>query len=287
MASQEDATKREILSLVGILQHAAKVIRPGRTFVGHMYEAAAKVQELDYFTRLNTNFRSELYWWHIFITHWNGTCFLPLSTPTLSIQTDASGLWGGGGFFNGKWFQIQWQKEWVTQTIMAKEVMPIVVSCATWGCYLSKQSILFQCDNTGVMAAIKKGSIREPVVMNLLRTLWFFVAHFDITLHIEHIAGMCNCAADPLSRNNLSQFFLSCPQADHLPSPVPHELYQILAVNTPDWTSPHFIHLFNTITSLIPRLSDRKKATKGWGEEKVAASESLVSTVLQFIRFIA
>ena len=111
MASQEDATKREILSLVGILQHAAKVILPGRTFVGRMYEAAAKVQELDYFTRLNTNFRSDLYWWHIFITHWNGTCFLPLSTPTLSIQTDASGLWGGGGFFNGKWFQIQWQKD--------------------------------------------------------------------------------------------------------------------------------------------------------------------------------
>ena len=97
---------------------------------------------------------------------------------------------------------------------------------------------------------------------------------------------MCNCAADSLSRNNLSQFFLTCPQADCFPSLVPHELYQILAVNALDWTSPHFIHLFNTIISLIPRLLDRTKATKGWGEEKAAASESLVSTVLRFIRFI-
>ena len=39
--------------------------------------------------------------------------------------------------------------------------------------------------------------------------------------------------------------------------------------------------------SLVPRLSDRAKATKGWGEEKAAANESLVSTVLRFIRFIA
>ena len=39
--------------------------------------------------------------------------------------------------------------------------------------------------------------------------------------------------------------------------------------------------------SLVSRLSDRAKATKGWGEGKAAANESLVSTVLRFIRFIA
>ena len=34
--------------------------------------------------------------------------------------------------------------------------------------------------------------------------------------------------------------------------------------------------------SLVPRLSDRMKATKGWGEEEAAANESLVSTVCGF-----
>ena len=34
------------------LQHAAKVVRPGWTFVSHMYSTAAKGQELDYFTRI-------------------------------------------------------------------------------------------------------------------------------------------------------------------------------------------------------------------------------------------
>lgn len=33
---KKKATKREILSLVGLLQHAAKVVRPGRTFVRHI-----------------------------------------------------------------------------------------------------------------------------------------------------------------------------------------------------------------------------------------------------------
>ena len=59
---KKSATKREFLSLVGLLQHAAKVVRPGRTFVSRMYSVAASVQELDYFTRLNREFRSDIYW---------------------------------------------------------------------------------------------------------------------------------------------------------------------------------------------------------------------------------
>ena len=38
-------TKKDILSLVGTLQHAAKVVRPGRT---SLYAAAAKVAELEF-----------------------------------------------------------------------------------------------------------------------------------------------------------------------------------------------------------------------------------------------
>ena len=64
---RKNATKREILSLVGHLQHAAKVVRPGRTFVARMYATAAKVLQLDYYTRLNEDFRSDLWWWYTFL----------------------------------------------------------------------------------------------------------------------------------------------------------------------------------------------------------------------------
>ena len=46
---------------------------------------------------------------------------------------------------------------------------------------------MFQCDNTGVVAAVSKA--KEPVVMHLLRSMWFFVAHFDMSISIEHISG--------------------------------------------------------------------------------------------------
>ena len=43
---KRNATKREILSLVGLLQHATKVVRPGRIFVRCMYSTAAKLQQM-------------------------------------------------------------------------------------------------------------------------------------------------------------------------------------------------------------------------------------------------
>ena len=229
---KRNATKREILSLVGLLQHAAKVVRPGRTFVRRMYVVAARVQELDYYTRLNRDFRSDLHWWHAFLQEWNGASFFHLTgstNPKARIQTDASGSWGCGAFFNGRWFQWQWPREWSPIAIMAKELAPIVLACAVWGPQLRRKEVLFQCDNTAVVAALHKGSAKEVLVMHLLRCLWFFTAHYDIALQCEHIAGVKNCAADQLSRYNMHAFFHFNPQASLLPTPLPPELLEIVA----------------------------------------------------------
>jgi len=96
--SKKKTTKREILSLVGLLQHATKVVKPGRTFVARMYNEATRLKCLSYYTRLSKGFRSDLRWWHLFVCYWNGVSFLdcvmsPLP-PDTQIKTDASGTWG-------------------------------------------------------------------------------------------------------------------------------------------------------------------------------------------------
>ena len=111
------ATKREILSLVGLLQHATKVVRPGRTLVARMYVTAAKLQKMHFLTRLNKVFRSDLMWWHTFLQSWNGLSMLrhpalrTASESDLSIQTDASGSWGCGAVFNTQGLQWRWPPE--------------------------------------------------------------------------------------------------------------------------------------------------------------------------------
>ena len=159
------ATKRQILSLVGLLQHASKVVVPGRTFTARMYSKAASIKKLHYFTKLDNSFRSDLHWWHTFISAWNGRSFLHVisqQVPTdCSIYTNASGSWGCGGIFRDKWFQYAWTAEWLEIGIMTKELLPIVISCAVWGPAIYQKSIEVQCNNTGAVSAINKGFTRE------------------------------------------------------------------------------------------------------------------------------
>ena len=90
---------------------------------------------------------------------------------------------------------------------MAKELFPIILSCAVWGKLLWRQKVLFQCDSSSVVTSIQKGSCKDSQVMHLLRILSFFSAYYDIELIAAHIPGVANATADHLSRNNLLLFF--------------------------------------------------------------------------------
>ena len=54
------AKKRQIFSLVGLLQHTTKVVKPGWTFVARMYKAAAKLKQPHHVARLTKDFKSNL-----------------------------------------------------------------------------------------------------------------------------------------------------------------------------------------------------------------------------------
>ena len=59
--------KRELLSLIGQLQHACRVVRAGRTFLLRMIDLSSVPKELDHWVRLNRAFQSDLHWWDLFL----------------------------------------------------------------------------------------------------------------------------------------------------------------------------------------------------------------------------
>ena len=130
---KRNCTKRELLSLMGVLHHACQVVRPGRTFLRQMIELSKVVKQPYHHLRLNTEFRSDLEWWILFLPRWNGVSMLTslYSRPhTVSITSDASGSWGCGAFSStNQWFQLQLPVEWASVHITVKELLPIVVSC--------------------------------------------------------------------------------------------------------------------------------------------------------------
>ena len=87
-------TKRELLSLIGQLQHACCAVKAGRPFLRRMIDLSMKVREPHHKLRLNVGFRSDLHWWALFLPSWNGTGMMSGVTPARHvwvITSDTSG----------------------------------------------------------------------------------------------------------------------------------------------------------------------------------------------------
>ena len=54
--------KRELLSLVGVLSHASKAVRPGRAFLRRLIDLLMVVKHLDHYVRLNGSAGSDIEW---------------------------------------------------------------------------------------------------------------------------------------------------------------------------------------------------------------------------------
>ena len=55
--------RRELLSLIGNLNHAAAVVAPGRTFWQHLIELSSTMRHLDHHIHLRVQARSDMLWW--------------------------------------------------------------------------------------------------------------------------------------------------------------------------------------------------------------------------------
>ena len=239
-------TRKELESLIGTLQHACKVIRPGRSFLRRAISLLSIAKRPHHHIRLNHEFKSDLMWWKVFGSHWNGASLLiaPQSTPQVMLTSDASGAWGCGAWSESDWFQLQWDKSSAAKQITIKELLPIVIAAVIWGHSWHGHQVVSRCDNSAVVTVINNRYSREKDLMQLLRCLFFIEAHFQFHLRAIHLPGALNAPADDLSRNRLSAFLEKVPEANPLPSPVPPSLLQWLLHPRLDWTSPTWTQLF-------------------------------------------
>lgn len=142
-------SRKELESLIGLLNHACKVVRSGRSFLRRMIDLLHSTHRHPGTLRLNTGFRADLAWWREFVHKWNGTSFLPPPNhlPVVEVTTDASGSWGCGAWQGQSWFQVQWDSRSQDLPITCKELIPIMLACATWGNEWQGHKVICHCDN--------------------------------------------------------------------------------------------------------------------------------------------
>ena len=234
-------TKRELLSLVGLLHHASTVIRPGRSFVRRLIDLSTSVRALDRPLRLNRCARDDILWWHAVAADWNGCSWfdsLGLRAPTLVLRSDASGAWGCGAFFGRFWFQWQWDEVWMARSIAPKEALAVVIAAALWGDLGRNEAVRVESDNATVVCAIATGSCRDVAVMQLVRVLQFLAARHGFFVSAAHIRGTDNSTANALSRGVPVTEFLHSVQLNDSPTRWKPGLLRWL--DDPQWTSSNW-----------------------------------------------
>ena len=246
--SKRCCTKRELESLIGTLQHACKVIKPGRTFLRRAIALLSVAKQSHHHIRLNAEIRSDLLWWKMFASQWNGTAILvdPRITHDVIVTSDASGSWGCGAWCNSHWFQVEWDSTSIGKGIAVKELVPILIAATIWGAEWKGRKVLSHCDNSAVVAVVKTRSCKDKTLMQLLRCLFFLEAVFQFQLSSSHLPGEMNDLADDLSRNRLQDFKHKNLRADANPTDIPSPLLQWLLQQHQDWSSPHWMLQFSS-----------------------------------------
>ena len=111
---RKSSMKRELESLVGRLSHTSHVVKPGKTFMRHLFEALDRnLTDSPSCPRLSASTRSDIQWWYTFMAECTGVRIIPhLWTLSTEIWSHVSGSFGCGAvcLTLSRWTQLQWTR---------------------------------------------------------------------------------------------------------------------------------------------------------------------------------
>ena len=113
----------ELESLIGLLYHAAQVVRLGRSFL-HRFIVLLRGR----FIGLNNEERADIMWWLVFLDVVSIGHGDP--DPEIFLTSNVSGAWRCGGFVERSGLTAH---HGLFEHITYKELIPIVLAVMAWG----------------------------------------------------------------------------------------------------------------------------------------------------------
>ena len=226
-ATKKRCTLKELQSLIGTLQFACKVIRPGRAFLRRIINLTKGASLPHHHIRLNQEARADIQCWLQFIKHYNGvSVFLHsqwLTSESIKLYSDAAGAKGYAIVYGTKWLANTFPPSWDAFHITIKELYPIVLALIIFGHTLKNRKVLFITDNEACVHIINTQTSRDNYIMKLVRKLVLCSLTHNIHFRARHIPGKHNVIPDLLSRSQFQKARKLAPWLDSLPTPTPEE----------------------------------------------------------------
>ena len=213
--------KKDLLSLLGKLLHAAVVVPIGRAFLRTLINRTYSLPTHHSWCTLSKDDRLNLQWWDTLLSSWNGVSLMRygpwLPLPDFELASDAALKIGYGIVMGNEWVAGRWPVGAPTN-IAILECVPLVLAAKVWGHTWSGRSVLFWTDSKSVQLSAASLLPKEPHLAALIRELAILSVQHNFRFKVEHIPGVKNVLADDLSRGNFAGFFARHSSANRTPS---------------------------------------------------------------------
>lgn len=163
---KKKTTKRELLSLIGKLSLAAKVVPVGRIFLRGLIDHSTSVKQLHHHIHLTASARYGIKWWQAFFPRWNGVSLMLL----LSRRMDQ------GHIVESTDLQIN-------------SVERTIRHCSGIN-YLGLPMVQVR----------QAKNPKHPAISQLCHTLSLLAAKNNFNISLQHLPGTTNSIADALSQ---------------------------------------------------------------------------------------
>ena len=222
---RKSCTKRELLSLLGHLNYACRVIYPGRAFVSYLIRLSCTVKELHHHIKLSNECRLDLKLWYTFLQNWNGISFFldAEETPASELHfcTHATPI-AFSGYYNGKWFYGTFDElsalSACKESMTLFELYPIVMAAVLWGHLWCKKRIIINSDSALTTEIINKHKCKDPFIMRFVRKLVWLQAEHNFVIRARWAPKYIDIICDSICHFQMDRFRGLAPTADKRPT---------------------------------------------------------------------
>lgn len=162
-------SKKELQSLLWVLNHTMRIIPQGRAFVSRLLAHLPQHQDSDTAVKLSADAQADLVMWDRFMCDWNSiSMFIPQPTDSSPrVFSDAGASIGFAAIFGHEWLASRWPPEVFHLSKFAPtsalfEIYPILAAAVTWGPVWSGKSVIFFTDNLATAKIVNKGRSGVP-----------------------------------------------------------------------------------------------------------------------------
>ena len=215
------ATRRDIQSLLGLLNFVAGVAPPARLFTNRILDCLREAPRTGSVT-LSLQFKQDVRFFAdllpIFVGRKvMGKCILPYQHQ---VELDAC-LTGCGAVAGDQFYATPFPQYvlYGGHSIAHLEMLNVVVAVKMWRERWSGWTVQIYCDNANTVALLQSGKSRDDFMRACAREIFLYAAAFDIDVQACHRPGVQMVWADALSREHTHDKFRRFVREDqHLSS---------------------------------------------------------------------